>query len=245
MLTRHVWKRGRSLLAACIGLVVANARAEALSRDTLLTDAPATPAAGTLRMSGGGSEGTSQGDATLVATVQWTPLPHLSTDAGLLGQTSGFGPTARLRYQLLEQAQAGIDLAVGVRYKNVGFRENNGEIESLLAAGHRWGRVSVIANAVYGHETGGPGQDLEGKVFGGFDLSSAVRLGLDSRLQAEFVDENGMKRPTLADMDVRAGPAVSWQITSKIQLQGLVGAGKPSGPTPFGPVAMSILSVDI
>ena len=220
-------------------------RAQSLDHDTTLTDAPATPRAGTVRLTGGGAGGTSSGDASVAAQVQWTPLPRLSGDAGLVWQSGSVGPSARLRYQFLEQSAEGLDVAAGCRYKSVGLKPQNGELELLVAVGRRWNRVSAVLDAVYGHESGGPGQDLEAKAFVGYDITRPVRLGLEGRVQAEFVDENGIHRPTLNDVDLRTGPSVAWQASSTVQLQGLVGAGKLRGPGPIAPVAMAFLSVDL
>src|SRR3954463_1328878 len=85
-----------------------------LDRDGLLTEAPATPDTGNVRITGGG-EGQVVGSAagTVNASVMWTPIEHLAGDGGGYFLSEGtFGPSARLRYQFLNQASHGIDLAL-------------------------------------------------------------------------------------------------------------------------------------
>src|SRR5690349_13558724 len=123
------------------------ALAAGLDRDGLLTEAPATPDTGNIRISGGG-EGQVAGAAagTVNATVMWTPVEHLAGDVGGYFLSEGtFGPSARLRYQVLNQASHGLDLALGTRYKWIGFTLNpnvgphRGELELLVAAGRKLG----------------------------------------------------------------------------------------------------------
>jgi hypothetical protein len=232
---------------------VSAARADGLDRDTLLTEAPATPAKGTLRLSAGArSESQDTGNSTRVTgSLMWAPISRLAADVGTYWQGTGDnGPTVRVRAQLLAQETAGIDLGVGARFKKAGFFKAptdgspNGELEFLVAAGRRIGAFDLVLNGVFGMETGGPGKDLEAKAFFGYRLLENVRAGLDARLQAEFVDENGTKVPTSADMDLRAGPAVSWLIARTLQLQALIGGAKPKGTTKAAATGMLLASLD-
>src|SRR4051812_12803057 len=118
----------RKLLFLVVFLFAAASRAEGIDRDTLLTDSPAVPDAGTVRVSGGvtgttateGVNGT-QGQANITGSIGWSPVQNLHADVGAYYQIGAQGPSARLRYQILSQRNFGLDLAVGVRFKTVGF----------------------------------------------------------------------------------------------------------------------------
>lgn len=231
----------KSSAVAAVLLTSFIASASGLDRDSLMTEAPATPDRGTVRVSGGGSGGT-EGAApgtttgTVSGAIMWTPVDHLAGDVGAYFQDGTFGPSARVRYQVLSQEHAGIDLSVGARFKVVGFSALPAdqlpphELELVIAGGHRFGRLDVILNAVIGSEIGGPGKDAELKMLVGYNFVPELRLSLDGRLQAEFVDENGTKVPQKDDLAYAAGPTVSWMITRKLQIQGLVGMLKAKGP---------------
>src|SRR5205085_1458093 len=85
-------------------LAAAAANAQGLDRDTLLTDAPAVPAQGTVRLTGGvtgtsdtGGVGATQGQAQVSGSIQWTPLKNLAGDVGAYYQVGAQGPSARVR----------------------------------------------------------------------------------------------------------------------------------------------------
>src|SRR3979409_391938 len=86
--------------------------ADGLDRDALLTEAPATPKAGTVRVTGSGG-GATQGDnpgtgsGGLDASILWAPINHLAADVGGYFQDGAVGPSARARYQFLNQADHG------------------------------------------------------------------------------------------------------------------------------------------
>jgi hypothetical protein len=214
--------------------------ADGLDRDALLTEAPATPKAGTVRVTGGGGGATQSddpgtGSGGLNASILWAPINHLAADVGGYVQDGSVGPSARARYQFLNQADHGVDMAVGARFKLVGFSSRaedltpKHEAELLLAAGHKFGRLDTIVNAVVGTELGDPGKDAELKAYVGYNLSDSLRCGVDGRVQAEFADEHGTKRPRAADTAFTVGPAASWMVTPKVQVQALVGATKARG----------------
>jgi hypothetical protein len=175
----------------------------------------------------------------------WAMFTHFAADIGAYWQDSEFGPSVRARYQFLSQAAQGVDMTVGLRYKSRGFDPRNGELEALVAAGHRFGRVDAIVDLVGGAELGGPGLDLELKALAAYRLTDQVRLGLDVRAQAEVRDEAGFKRPDLAaDVAIIGGAALSWFPIPSLQLQGLVGATKPRGVLNAGPAAHFLVAFD-
>ena len=245
----------RRLAALLVLTAVHVARADGLDRDTLLTDSPAVPNQGTVRVTGGVTGttdatgvGNVQGQAQVSGSIQWTPVQNLAGDVGAYYQVGQQGPSARLRYQFLNQSAHGIDMAGGVRFKTVGFHPDQGELEFLVAAGRRFGRFELVLNGVFGVETGGEqGKDIELKGFAGWRFNEAIRAGLDSRLQAEMEDEQKKPvttGPTGRDYDLTAGPAVSWMVARNFQLQALVGVAQPKKTDITAPVGVISASFD-
>jgi hypothetical protein len=244
-------------LAAAL-LAASAAAAQGLDRDTLLTDAPAVPATGTVRLTGGfvgttdttgvpGSEGPIQGQVNLSGNIQWSPIQNLAGDVGAYFQVGAQGPSARVRYQFLTQQSAGFDLSGGVRFKTVGFHPDQGEVEFVVAAGRSIDHFELALNGVFGVATGNTGgKDIEAKAFAGYRFNDAVRAGIDSRLQAEVSDEeNAIAKPANArDYDLTVGPAVSWMVMRNLQLQALVGFVQPKKTDITSPLGFMSMSFD-
>ena len=248
------------LATACLALA---ARADGLDRDNLLTEAPAVPAKGTVRISGmttGTSSDTgvngTQGQANISGTIQWTPVENLAGDVGMYWQVGANGPSARVRYQILSQQRTAVDLSAGVRFKTVGFNPDQGEVEFLLLAGRRFGPVELVLNGVFGVETGGEkGKDIEGRAFAGYRFNEDLRAGVDGRLQAE-IEEEGQAAPNAPpkvgrDYDLTVGPSISWivarnlsGIARNLQLQALVGMAQPKRTDTTSAVGILSASID-
>jgi hypothetical protein len=238
------------ILTFCLASAAATAGAQGLDRDTLLTEAPATPQAGSVRIAGiGGSTFQSnEGGSTLSGNVMWAPIEHLAGDVGAYWQNgTGGGPSARLRYQFLSQTGAGIDMAVGVRAKTIGFNPNHGEVELLLAAGRSFGNFDLLLNGVFGVETQGGGKDLELKSFAGYRFGeTGLRAGIDGRFQQEVGDSEAPSTatPGARDFDLTLGPAASWLVTPQFMLQALVGVSAPKKTDLWSPIAVLGASFD-
>jgi hypothetical protein len=221
-------------LAALILVTASAVSAQGLDRDTLLTDAPAVPPKGTVRIAGTGvaTEKTDSSSSSFIGTIGWSPIENLHADVGAYFQSGEQGPAARVRYQLLNQVSHGLDLSGGVRFKTVGFHPDEGEVEIILALGRRFGQVELVLNGVFGFETGGEnGKDAEAKAFAGWRFNDSVRAGVDFRVQAE-VGEEGVVTPPLGtpsvrDYDLTVGPTISWLVTKTIQVQALFGMAQP------------------
>jgi len=228
-----------------------------LDRDTLLTEAPAVPNSGTVRVTGaanGQASGAADSGSTggVSGSILWAPIDRVAGDVGIYQQGPDSGPTVRLRIQVLKQADVGLDFAVGARFKEFGFFKKqaaespNGEFEYLLALGRSFGQFDAMLNGVIGFEAGGPGSDIEGKAFVGYRILPNVRAGLDGRIQAEYKDEEGTKSPDFAnDVNLIAGPAASWLLLrDKLQLQALIGVSKPRGIATVSPGGLLAASFD-
>src|SRR5882724_3410108 len=89
-----------------------------LDRDTLLTEAPAVPNAGTVRITGA-ANGQPSGAADTGTTagvsgnIMWAPIERVAGDVGLYQQGPDGGPTVRVRIQILKQTDVGLDLSLG------------------------------------------------------------------------------------------------------------------------------------
>lgn len=232
----QTWCRSVLLAALATAVVAAPAaRAAGLDRDSLLTDAPATPDKGTVRLSGGGAGQTSTevggvNQSSVSGSILWAPFQNFAADVGAFYQGRDGGPSARMRYQILGQEKFGVDLAAGVRFKTIGFHPDRGELEFLIAAGRKFGAIELVLNGVFGVETGGAnGKDIELKAFAGYRFSEAIRAGIDSRFQTEIEDEGGAPKLPGAprDFDLTAGPAISWMLTKQLNVQALVGVFMP------------------
>jgi hypothetical protein len=250
---------GKLALAALVvgALASSSANASGLDRDSLLTESPAGPKAGTVRVSAGANgQPTGAGDSGstggISGNVLWAPISRVAADVGLYAQGADSGPTIRLRIQILKQEDLGLDLCIGARFKEFGFFKKegggapNGEFEYLLAVGHSFGPIDAMLDAVVGFEAGGPGSDIEGKAFVGYHLTRTLRVGADARVQGEYKNENGYKKPDLTnDVDLIAGPAASWLVLNdKLQLQALVGVAKPKGAANASPGGLLALAFD-
>jgi hypothetical protein len=232
-------------LVASVALADGPEVGSGLDRDSLLTEAPATPERGNVRISAAGN--TSYVGAVaggISGMAMWTPFTHFAADVSGYWQDGDAGPAVRVRYQFLSQALHGIDLAAGLRYKSVGFDPRNGELEVLVAGGHRFGRLGTVLNLIGGTELGGPGLDVELKARIDYQLIETLRVGLDARAQAEVHDEEGWKAPGFADdIALVGGAMVAWFPIPALQLQLLAGATHPRGST-VGPTARLQVSFD-
>ena len=235
-------------IAAVLLAIASAASAQGLDRDSLLTDAPAVPAVGTVRITGSGvaTEKSDSSSSSFTGTVAWTPIANLGADVGAYFQAGAQGPAARVRYQILNQASHGLDMSTGVRFKTVGFHPDQGEVEFIVAAGRRFGHFELVLNGVFGVETGGEnGKDVEAKGFAGWRFNEALRAGIDGRLQAEIEDEaQPATAPVGRDYDLTVGPAVSWLVTRTIQVQALVGMAQPKKTDKTSPVGVVSASID-
>src|SRR6185503_15973893 len=140
----------------------------------------------------------------------------------------------------------------GTRYKWLGFTINpnvgghRGELEFLVAGGRKFGALDVALNAVVGFEVGENGKDAELKGLVGYNLWEGLRLGVDTRVQAEFQDPTGVKVPDFTnDVSLIGGPSVSWLGTPKVEVQALAGGFKARGDPAVRYGGQLLLAIDL
>jgi hypothetical protein len=125
--------------------------------------------------------------ATLYTEVKIVPRLVLLAGAGwsvpnALGQGGGdMRPQLGARFQMLSQARSGMDMAVAFMFREDRFGAEDGLFQGSLSVGHRFDRVSAVANVVYGQD--GEGDDHEGEVHLAVlaDVAQHFHVGLDSR----------------------------------------------------------------
>jgi hypothetical protein len=80
--------------AALLLFAATAASAQGLDRDTLLTDAPAVPPVGTVRISGAGTatEKSDSSSSSITGSIGWTPFANLHADVGAYFQSGAQGP---------------------------------------------------------------------------------------------------------------------------------------------------------
>src|SRR3954447_18295349 len=95
--SKRRWRAMRTLPALVL-LAASAASAQGLDRDTLLTDAPAVPAAGTVRVSGAGiptqntdNGATPTGSSSFTGSIGWSPIANLHADVGAFFQVGAQG----------------------------------------------------------------------------------------------------------------------------------------------------------
>ncbi len=250
---------GVTILVAVFSTAPLAARADELDHDFLLTEAPATPKGGTVRVQaasmGQSSNGAALGGTSNVSVLSgmllWAPIDSLAGDVGVYWQPGPniSGPSLRLRYQMLYENKSGLDVAVGARYKFVPFvhpdAQGVGELEFLVAAGKHFGLMEVALNAVFGIETGGgDGKDIEARAFAGYHLLDNLRVGIDSRIQIEVGDEGESPTKVGRDFELSAGPALAWVPAERLLVQLLLGVVMPKGTDVTSPVGMLAASFD-
>src|SRR2546423_7248855 len=108
--------RAMRSLAAVVLAFASAASAEGLDRDTLLTDAPAVPPVGTVRIAGAGvaTEKSDSSSSSLTGSVGWTPIQNLHADVRAYFQAGAQGPAARIPYPPPDPRSPGPHRATGL-----------------------------------------------------------------------------------------------------------------------------------
>lgn len=149
------------------------------------------------------------------AVADVTIFGPLAIRAGAMyGQKSDtFRPTIGLRVQALSQERFGIDLGFGAFYKPEGFTEAEGEVEVMVMAARRFGRIGTFANLVYGQDPEGHERDGELRVGALYAVMVPLQVGLDARLRFDLgSEEKNREKEGGAEYDVLFGPTASYAL---------------------------------
>jgi hypothetical protein len=127
---------------------------------------------------------------------------------GYLNPVGRVEPSVGARVGILTQAQNRLDLSIGAFYNNVGFTEASGEFEFSVAASHRWNRVSLIGDVLYGQGLTPGERDGEVRLAALVLVHKRVNVGVDARARFDLgADTPGRVRDKLeSDVDVLGGP---------------------------------------
>lgn len=155
----------------------------------------------------------STGTTTVQSAIEATLIDRVSLRGSFAndGYRAQMRPTVGLTVDVLRQARAGVDLAVGGAYTTHGYNEVPALLIQASIARHLTADTTVLANFEYG-------AGLEqGERYGAASLGAVQRLtahwfvGLASRAHVDLErddDEPAEER----DWDVQAGPVVSYAL---------------------------------
>ena len=121
------------------------------------------------------------------------------------------GPGIAARVQFLREETHGVSASASVGYKAEGFTEPEGEIETALAIGRRFGTVLLVGNVLYGQDAEGNERDGELSLSAMLRLTRWAHLGVDTRGRLDL----GSRRAALAaagepQYALAAGPTASF-----------------------------------
>jgi hypothetical protein len=117
-------------------------------------------------------------------------------------------PSIGGRVQLLSQERHGIDGSLSVFYRPEGFTEPEGEIETFVALGRRFGRIAVLGNLVYGQDPEGNERDGELR-FASLYGAGRWTFGVDSRLRFAIGTQKSAMAQAEPKFDLLAGPVAA------------------------------------
>jgi hypothetical protein len=122
------------------------------------------------------------------APTRWLQV-GLSMNYGSLGDPATVNlpaPTGYVKAQFLRQSEVGVNAAVAVNVKKIGFSRpndpnaNQGEVEAQLLADKKIGHLLLTANGVFGKSVNAPDSDAELKLAAGYYVLRNLIVGVDS-----------------------------------------------------------------
>jgi hypothetical protein len=157
-----------------------------------------------------------------------------------------FGPAGYVKAQFLRQSVHGVNMAVAVSVKKIGFARvsdklpNGGEMEGQVLVDRHWGNLVFALNGVFGKSFTAPDSDAEAKVSLGYRVLDNLLLGIDSitRFDTSF---DGGPRDGTRYVEFSGGGMVTWKVWN-VGLSALGGVSAPMhtplGVTGLGPMGM-------
>jgi hypothetical protein len=152
------------------------------------------------------------------------------------GADTTWRPGASLLWQFVGRDGGPLSLAAGAVVRSEGFDEPEGEVEGLLAASLRAGRLELHLNAVGGGEPDGAEGDLEGAFAGGYRLTPDLLAGVEARGRAGYGDKVG----GFGEQHDELGAAMAQLRVDRFLVTALAGvsSGVVSGATRTGAAAL-------
>jgi hypothetical protein len=191
--------------------------------ETLSARVGSTPAFG---YASGGYDTSHRGpliDSAVEAAI-WGPFA-IRVQATYSNDTDKMRPSVAGRVQLLRQERNGVDGSLTVFFKTEGFTETEGEIETFASVGHRFERLSLVGDLVYGQDP--EGNERDGELHAAaFHQHKWLFYGLDSRVRFAIGAQHGRAATTEPVFDFIAGPIV-------IAATGAVAFFAQAGPSAF------------
>jgi hypothetical protein len=137
-----------------------------------------------------------------------------------LAPTNAVSPSVGLRAGILRQEQFGVDVGFAIVYKQRGYTESSGEFELAFTIDHRWRKLGLFGNLVFG--TGIDPRERDGEVRAAviWFAHERVNVGLDARARFDLGgDTPGREKNKLeSDFDLVAGPLVSVAVSHVVFL---------------------------
>ena len=198
--------------------------------------------------SGSGFSGYTTNYFAELSATSWLQL-GASINYGTLGDPATikqFGPTGYVKVQFLRQSVHGVNMAIAVNVKKIGFSRvsdtspNGGELEGQVLLDRRWGNVVLAFNGVFGKSFTAPDSDAEAKLALGYQALPNLMIGVDSITRVDTSFDGGPHDGTRY-IEFSGGGMVTWKVWN-IGLSALGGVAAPMhtpvGVTGVGPTGM-------
>jgi hypothetical protein len=167
------------------------------------------------------------GAASEVALTSWLALHagfvyiSAAADEGdggsASGATKGLRANLGARAQFLRQANAGVDGAIAVNYRQDRFSEDGGLIESVIAVGRRNESLQFLGNAAFAMDP--EGDDVEGELraAGLYRVATPLNLGVQAIYRRDL-GSTDTRRPlrTNPDAALTAGPIATYRLSDLV-----------------------------
>jgi hypothetical protein len=189
--------------------------------------------------SSAGFSGYTTGYFAELAATTWLQL-GASIAYGTVGDPATvrtFGPSGYVKAQFLRQSAHGVNMAVAINVKKIGFRSvsdqapNGGELEGQILLDRHWGNVVLALNGVFGKSFTAPDSDAEAKVSLGYHVLDSLLIGVDSITRFDTSFDGGPHDGTRY-VELSGGGMITWKVW-RIGLSALGGAAAPMH-TPLG-----------
>jgi hypothetical protein len=159
-----------------------------------------------LAMSDGGYDTARSGalfDSAVEARI-WGPVA-LRAVVTYSDDTRRMRPALGARVQCLRQVAHGIDGSLSSSFKTEGFDETEGEIETTVAIGRRFGSSYMLANVTYGQDPEGNERDGELRA-SWYHNQGRLVWGAEARVRSAIGQQHGTHSDVEPTFDAIGGP---------------------------------------